>query len=103
MDRLKRKTYHYVVNSGGRNIGTIRIDRFATEDKLIYKAILNMPFAPQYTEYRSRLNLDHKYNLESYTKERIANKVADVLYLENFKNTASFVSKFQSRFACVDN
>ncbi len=102
LDIAKHTTYHYIVNAGGRDIGTIRVDTFITEDKLIYKSAANMPCAPQFTEYRTRLDLDRKYNLESFTKERTAGRATDLIYIEIFRNMASFVSRFQSKFACVE-
>ena len=102
LDITKHKTYYYIVNADGRDIGTIRADKFITEDKLIYKSAASMPCSPQFTEYRTRLDLDRKYTLESFTKERMAGRATDLVYIENFRNMASFVSRFQSKFACVD-
>ena len=103
LDMVNHKTFHYLLQEGGKDIGMIRIDRFATEDKLIYKSVTNLPFEPIYTEYRSRIVLDRNYNLESYAKEATAGRTTDILYLENFKNLISFVSRYQSRFSCLDN
>lgn len=103
LDMVKHKTYHYVISVGGRKIGTIKVDRFTTEDKIIYKSVANTPFEPVYTEQKSRLVLDKKYNLESYTKERLSGRTTDILYIEHFKNLLSFVSKYQSKFSCLDN
>lgn len=102
LDITKHRTYHFSVNADGRDVGTVRVDKFTTEDKLIYKSVTSMPFAPQFTEYRTRLDLDRKYNLQSYTRERAAGRSTDVLYIENFKGSASFVSRYQSRFACAE-
>lgn len=103
LDKINHKTFYYTIQSSGRDVGTIKIERFVTENKLLYKSVTNMPFEPVYTEYRSRLVMDKNYNLESYTKERIADRAVDTLYLENFKNFVSFVFRYQSRFACADN
>ena len=103
LDFVNHKTFHYIINLAGRDVGTIRIDRFETEDKILYKSVTNVPFDPLYTEYRSRLVLDKKYNLENYTKERIAGRATDVLYVEHFKSLLSFVSRYQSKFSCLDN
>ncbi len=102
-DKVNHKTLYYAIQSSGRDIGTIKVERFVTEDKIIYKSVTNLPFEPVYTEYGSRLVLDKEYNLESYTKERVAGRAKDTIYLENFKNLVSFVSRYQSRFAYADN
>lgn len=103
LDKVNHKTFYYTIQSSGRDVGTIKIERFITENKLICKSVTNLPFEPVYTEYRSRLVMDKDYNLESYTKERAAGRAEDTIYLENFKNLVSFVSRYQSRFAYADN
>lgn len=103
LDKMNHQTYHYTVRWGDREVGSIKIDRYSTEGKIIWKSATSLPFEPLYSEYRSRLVTDNKYNLESYTRERISGKVMDMIYLENFKNMISFVSRFQSRFSCVEN
>lgn len=103
LDKASHRTFYYVIQSGGKDIGTIKIDRFATEDKIICKSVTNLPFEPIYTEYRSRLVLDKNYSLENYTKESTAGRTTDIIYLENFKNLISFLSRYQSKFSCADN
>ncbi len=103
LDMVNHKTFYFVIQSLGRDIGMIRVDRFLTEDKIIYKSVTSMPLESLYTEYRSRLVLDKKYNLESYTKERVSGRSVDSIYLENFKNLISFVSRYQSKFTCSEN
>ncbi|MFH1190438.1 MAG: alpha/beta fold hydrolase [Candidatus Omnitrophota bacterium] len=103
LDKINHKTFYYTIRSSGKETGTIKVERFVTEDKIVVKSVTSLPFEPVYTEYRSRLVLDKEYKLEGYTKERIAGRASDVLYLENFQNLVSFVSRYQSKFACADN
>lgn len=103
LDKVNHKTFYYLIRTSGRDSGTIKVERFVTENKIIYKSVTSLPFESVYTEYRARLVLDKNYNLESYTKERISGRVTDVLYLENFKNLVSFVSRYESGFACAEN
>ncbi|MCX5678191.1 MAG: alpha/beta fold hydrolase [Candidatus Omnitrophica bacterium] len=103
LDKVNHKTFYYLIKTSGRDSGTIKVERFVTEDKIIYKSVTSLPFEPVYTEYRSRMVLDKNYNFESYTKERVSGRVTDTLYLENFKNLISFVSRYESRFACAEN
>ena len=103
LDRVNHKVFHYTVRSNNRDIGTIRIDRFVTENKILYKSVKSSPFEPVYSEYRQRAVLDDNYNLESYTKERTEGRNTDIIYLENFKNLISFVSRYGSKFAFAEN
>ncbi len=103
LDMSNHQTFHYIIQSSDKDIGTIKVDRFLTEDKIIYKSVTSLPFEPLYTEQRSRLVLDKDYNLESYTKDRVSGKTVDSIYLENFRSLISFISRYQSRFSFTEN
>lgn len=103
LDVSKHNTYYYVINLDGHDIGTIKIEKFITEDKLIYKSVTNLPFSPLFTEIRSRLTLDRKYNIENYLKQWSAQGETAFTYLETDGKLASFVSRFDSEFIFLDN
>jgi len=103
LDKEKHATYYYVVNMAGRDIGTVKVDSFETEDKRIYRSVTQMPFSKDFTESRSRLVLDRRYNIESFSEERYGNGSKEVTYLENKDNLVSFAARYQSAFTCVDN
>ncbi|MDP2912606.1 MAG: alpha/beta fold hydrolase [Candidatus Omnitrophota bacterium] len=103
LDKTKHKIYYYTIGMDNHDVGTIKIEKFETEDKLIYKCVSNLPFLPVFTEYRSRLVLDKKYNLESYYRQRSGNGHTERLYAENRKQLVSFVLRFRAEFACLDN
>ena len=103
LDKTRHEVYYYVINLDGRDIGTVRVDKFDTEDKLVYKSAASIPLAPLFTEYKARLDLDKKYAIEDYSKERTAGTVSELNYLENNGGRVSFVNRFQSRFICLDN
>ena len=103
LDRVKHKIYYYAINLDGHEIGTIKIDKFDTEDKLIYKSVSNMPLAQLFTEERSKIALDTKYNIESYGKDRTANNVVESSYVTRDNDTISFLNQFESRFSYLNN
>lgn len=103
LDKSKRRTYDFTVTLEGRDIGTVHVDRFTTEEKLIYKSVAAIPFAPLYTEIRSRLDLGKRYAIDSYEKELVAGRVIDAVYLQNSNGLISFIAKYQSGFLFVDN
>lgn len=103
LDKSNRRTYDFIITLEGRDIGTLRVDRFTTEEKLIYKSIADIPFAPLYTEIRSRLDLGKRYAIDSYEKALIAGRATDVIYLQNSNGLISFIAKYQSGFSFVDN
>ncbi len=103
LDKEKRKTYHYTVSLDGRPIGTIRIEKFDTEEMHLYKTVSNTPLSPLYTDSKSRLALDRKYVIETYEKDSVANGVSDTVSLERSQDSISFVSRYGPEFAYTDH
>lgn len=92
LDRTKRNTYYYTVSTDGRDIGQIKIDRYDTEDKSIYKSVMDAPFGPDYTQSKYSITFDKRLGLESYEKEQSLNGETDTCYIEADNNLASSVS-----------
>ncbi|MBN1526663.1 MAG: alpha/beta hydrolase [Candidatus Omnitrophica bacterium] len=98
LDKENRATYLYAVNLDGHDIGSIRIDKYVTENKRVYKSVSTMPFADILTESRSRLAYDRKYDLESYEKESSGNGASEAYTLVQKNNLLSFASVFDAEF-----
>lgn len=103
LDKEGHRIYHYVINLDGYNVGAIRIDKFVTGDKLIYKSASSVPFYPILTESKSRIVLDRNHTLESYSKDSFGKGARESIYLENKENLVSFVATFKSKFAHLSN
>src|SRR3989338_6266584 len=101
LDREKHKFYYYIVNSDGHDIEAIRIDKYITDDRLIYRSQDSTPFQPLLTESKSKITLDRKYNIVSYSKEDSGAGLQETVYLENANNNVSFVATSRSEFACL--
>ncbi|MFA6142226.1 MAG: alpha/beta fold hydrolase [Candidatus Omnitrophota bacterium] len=99
LDKNKHKVYYYTVSYAGHDVGTIRIDKFVTEDKFIYKSIASMPYDEMPTESRTRMTFGRKFDLESYVMDSSPNGAAEFVYLETAGNTASYISRYNSKFA----
>ncbi len=105
LDKEGHHTYHYIINVDGRDIATVKVERFATEDKTLYKTQMDTPFGPVFQGARSKMVLDRNRNLSGYLRERFGNGAGDTIYLEinEEKGGVSFVSIFQSEFVFIDN
>lgn len=101
LDREKHKLYHYIVNSDGHDIEAVKIDKYITDDRLIYRSQDSTPYLPLLTESKSKITLDRKYNLLSYSKEGSGAGLQETVYLENTNNNISFVATSRSEFACL--
>lgn len=102
LDKEKHQVYYYAVNIGGRDVGAVRIDKFVTEDKFIYKSIASEPFEPIFKETKSRLTLDRRHRLESYSRERTAAGTAETVSLENAETCVGFAATFGPKFAILE-
>lgn len=101
LDREKHKIYHYIVNSDDHDIEAVKIDKYITDDKIIYRSQDSTPYLPLLTECKSKITLDRKYNLLSYSKEGSGAGLQETVYLENTNNNISFVATSRSEFACL--
>ncbi len=101
LDKENHKLYNFTLSMDGRDIGAIKIDKFVTEDKLIYKSTATLPFQPILSESKEKLTLDRRYNLMSYLKDDSGGGAQDTIYLENTNNNISFVATSNSQFACL--
>lgn len=98
LDSQKRNTYHYVMSLNGYDIGTIKIDRFVTEDKILYKSVSEIPFNPILTSDKIRMVFNREYALESYLNEKSGSGAAETLSIQNDNGRVSYVAIAKSRF-----
>jgi len=103
MDKERRKVYHYRVSLNGRDVGTARIDKFRTEDRVIYKSSLSYPFLQDAAETKEKIILSSKYILESYSKERCYPKVIESVHIEKKDSGVSCVSRSGPGFVCLED
>lgn len=103
LDKSKHATYYYVINQDGIDVGDVKIDKFETEDMVVYKSLSNTPFEQDFTDSKVKIELDRKYNLQSYSRERQGTGAPELFLLENRKNGVAFLAKFRSCFAYLDN
>lgn len=101
LDKEKHRLYHFTLNIDGRDTGTIKIDKFITDDNLLYNSQGSIPFMPLLTESKSRLTLDRRYGLISYLKEESGGRGENTAYLKNINDVISFVGTSISEFAYV--
>lgn len=83
IDSAKHRTYHYTVNMNGFDVGGIKMERFETETKIVYKSASNIPFLTEMNESKIRLDVDRNYEILSYTREDSGNGARDITALEN--------------------
>jgi hypothetical protein len=101
LDSEKRRTSFYTVYIDDRPAGTIKIDRFSTEDKIIYRSTTSLPFLPIPVESNTKISLNRHYGLESYSRESRAGNAREGIFLQGGEDGLSSVSVFDSQFSCL--
>ncbi len=104
IDTAKHRTYYYAVNMDGYDVGSVKMERFITETKMVYKSSLYIPFLPALTESRIRLDLDRKHRILSYTREDAGNGARYVTAIESSgEGGLSYLSINKSLFSYAAN
>lgn len=102
MDKEKRRVYYYDVNIDGCTTEAVRIDKFHTEDRIIYKSSSSMPLSQGPFESKEKIALDGTLTLESYSSDRLFPKKVGSIYIEKEKNGVSFLSRFGAKFIYLE-
>ena len=102
-DRANHKTFYYSVTRDEKPFASVKIDRFYTEERIIFKQTTETPFDPLFASSKTKLVYDRQYTLDQYTEDRVTRGDISVLTrLENKNNLASFLSRYQSRIVTVN-
>ncbi len=99
LDSEKHKVLFCTITVDEHDVGNVKVDKYITDDRVIYKSVSSEPFQTLFTETRSRITLDRKGDLINYLKESSGNGAQDVVYLENSDKNISFVATSGSEFA----
>jgi len=101
-EKEKHALLYYEVKQNERNAGYIKIDRYRTEDMIIYKSISLFPKDLNNKIVREKLSFDRKtYRFKKFTKgTKNFGTVGESVYIKNNDNeTYDFLAKSQSKFS----
>ena len=101
LDKEKHKNYYFSVTVDGKDAGSVKVDKFVTDDNIFYRSRTSSPFEPLLTDSRARLTLDRGYGLLNYLKVDSGGGAEETVYLENKEHALSFVGTSMSEFACL--
>ncbi len=104
VDREKRKVYYYNIYKDNNLMGHIKLERFITEDKIIYISTKTLEFEPYQKKVKSKLVIDKfSHEFEDFSEEEIELGAKKFLTLQNKKNRISFLSSEDSEFTYLEN
>ena len=106
LEKEKHQRLFYVIETAGKKTGYVEVDRYRTEDKIIYKSISFRPEELDEKITHEKFVFDRKYfNLERFTREcKNFGTTTKALYIKNNGNQIfGFLAKYGSKFSTVSN
>jgi dienelactone hydrolase len=103
LDKEKHRAYHYSIYLEDKEIGALKINRFSTEDKIVYKSASSIPFYTIRPDQKIRLSLGKDYEIDSYSKITGSGDSAEKIYIEKRRGGLEALSIFDSRFYYTSN
>lgn len=99
IDKGTRKVYYYQYLKNNRLIGYIKLEKFATEDKIIYISEKNLEAEPYQKKIYSKLTIDkHTHEFIDYSEEEAVLGATNLLYVQNKKGILNFLHLADSEF-----
>lgn len=103
-DKTNRRAYYYDIRVNDRLVATCKIDRFATEDRIIFKQASDTAFDPAFSSSKTKIVFDKKYVLESFCEERTMRSGDTTLAcVEAQGSSTAFLARSRSRVTCVED
>lgn len=104
-EKEKHQGFLYTVEIRGEKVGLINVDRYKTEDKIIYRSVRLRPKEIKCRKISEKIT-SHKNDLtlEKFTKEsHNFGTITSAVYIKNKGKTFDFLALDQSRFSAVSD
>lgn len=102
LDSMGHKKFYYIVELEAKPFGSVRVDKFVTEDKRMYKASSQMPFEDLLTDHRAGLTLEKDYALDEYSESNSGSGAHERCLVRNRRNFMSLVYTDGPRFSYLE-
>lgn len=104
IEKKSHQTYYYVVAASGSERGSFVIDKYSTENSVIYKSRGEAPYEMAFNSKETRIELDKKdLSLKLYEDEAEGLGIKQLLYLANINDALLFLAVAKSKFACLSD
>lgn len=99
-EKEKHQSYYYTIEANGVTIGYIKVDRYKTEDKIIYKSTSFRPMELTRKVIHEKFIFDKKsFKLEKFSKEyKDFGVIIESAYISNKDDMFDFLIKSGSKF-----
>ena len=103
LDKHNHKAFYYDISINGQYVGAVKVDKFVTEDKLIYKSISTTPFREFFTEEGNFLLEAETIIIEAGHGIKISSKGKDTLVISaNLTKMEEEIFDFKKRIEVVE-
>lgn len=103
-EATSHKNYYYMISSSGNLIGEEEVDKYITDENIIYKAKQNAPFAMDFDKWNSRLVLGRASgNLRDYEIESSNDRFKQLYMLKKSGEGFDFLAIAKSKYSLLYN
>lgn len=100
IDTHRHTAYHYKIYQDNRLIAAVELDKYNTEDKLVYKSATKTPFHSTATIHKRKLSIDKPGgNIHAYNKKSLSEGVGMDVYIRRVDSNIDFLAIGHSNFA----
>ncbi|MBL7069731.1 MAG: alpha/beta hydrolase [Candidatus Omnitrophica bacterium] len=100
IDTHRHTTFFYNIYQNQNIFSTARLDKYNTEDKIVYKSETLTPFHSVYDKHRRNLSINKKgLKVHSYNKKHLSEGVSMNIYIMRVDSSINFLAVGHSNFA----
>jgi len=104
LDRTSHDKYYYIINRGDFERGDIEIDKYLTEQNIIYKSKINLPFNMGPDKKEIKIEIDRKTNeFKNYEEFEFYRNIKELCTMRNKGGILEFLACARSKFSYIDN
>lgn len=100
IDTHRHTTLFYNIYQDKKVISTVKLDKYNTEEKIVYKSVTDTPFHSISNKYKRNLSIDKKgFKVHSYNKKRLSEGVNMDVYIRRMDSSINFLAVGHSNFS----
>jgi len=103
IDTHKRHRSWYNVEIDNKTISSVKLDKYVTEGKIIYRSTANTPFHSSSKTHKRKIVLDKRtLRISDYNKKSLGDRTSMDIYLRRMNGAIRFLAIGHSNFAYLD-
>jgi len=103
LDILKHQTLSFDIKVRGYDAGQVKIDRYITEERVVYRSTTGSPYGLIASEQKVKLAIDTAASTHSYAKTTERASAAESVFIDNKNARLSYLSVYGPYFLTLDD